>query len=330
MHLQNFIASYTCTFLVKRLSLLTDNVAFFIPAPIDDSTTVPTAEEITTGQSTTTTITDTMKSTTIESEATMQSASVQLSVGAIAGAAVGGGGAVILIVLVIVVAAFAAMRCRNKRKLSLETNPNQAYGVHNPTKKAMGEDKYYDSIDLKDTTPKDDIVIETSLIPLSNNISKNTEDALYEDMQAATGTEPTTDNTILSVNMAYGVLTDHVTVSPNQAYGATSIKKNDENEYRDSGPIYDEANEVETAHVMVSTNQAYGVTSVKRNKGICPIYDEANETDAGHVIVSTNQAYGVTVKRNNEDIGPIYEEANEADAGHVAASTNQAYGAIGT
>ena len=180
----------------------------FIPAISGDATT----ELITSRQQAT------MDSATIEPATTMGSATVQLPVGVIAGAAVGGGGAVIL----------AAVQCRRKNNMSLEANPNQAYGVHNPTMKATKEDKHHDSVDLKDITPTEILVLP------SNNISKQAEDALYEDMQAdAANTEPTTED---NVGMASAVFTGHVTVSPNQAYGVTSIKKNDENEYEDTGP----------------------------------------------------------------------------------------------
>ena len=181
----------------------------------------------------------------------------------------GGGGTVILILLAIAVAVLAAVQCRSKRKLSLESN--QAYGVHNHTMKATEEDKHYDSIDTTVT-----------LVPPSNNISKQTEDALYEDMQAdAANTEPTTGD---NVDMASAVFTGHVTVSPNQAYGVTSIKKNDDNEYEDTGPIYDEANEVET---NASPNQAYGVTGVKKNND--KEYEDTgliNEAGTDHMMMS--------------------------------------------
>ena len=95
---------------------------------------------------------------------------MQLPVGAIAGAAVGGSSAVILIALVIAVAAFVAVR--RGRKLS---NPNQAH-VHNPTKKGMEALSTY-------------------------RISKQTNDAPNEDMQAVTSIEPTTDDTNFNVNM---------------------------------------------------------------------------------------------------------------------------------
>ena len=116
------------------------------------------------------------------------------------------------------------------------------------------------------------------LVPPSNNISKQAEDALYEDMQAnAANTEPTTED---NVNMASEAFTDHVTVSPIQAYAVTSVKKNGENEREDTGHVYDDT---ETDHVMVSPNQAYGVISVKKN-------DKAKYKD----MVSSNQGHRAT------------------------------------
>ncbi len=109
----------------------------------------------------------------------------------------GGGGAVILIILVTAIAIPTAIRCRNKKAVALETNPNEAYGLHS-----------------------------------SNPSSKQTEDDLYDNVYPAISTEPfTSKETNLHANVAYGFHTAHVTVSSNQAYGVTSAKEGEENEY---------------------------------------------------------------------------------------------------
>ena len=107
-----------------------------------------------------------------------------------------------------------------------------------------------------------------------------------------------------------------IMVSTNQAYGVSSVKVNNNDEYEDTGPIYNVVNEVDTDHVRIPSNAPCGASSDRITASSNPDY----------LVVIADTKEGEI--KNEEETDDGYEISDHIQA--IPSKSNVAYGTMTT